>query len=444
MKKNKKIGIGIAVVISLLILLPFLIPIRSYLNQAESMASQQLGAPVQIGDGHLSLLPTPRLILKDVTVGNQQDLQLASIAAVPSMSSLFDATKIVDIHIQQIVLKKSALELASSLSAKKAVDSQEASLVKIRQIRVDSLRLNWPDMTLPTLQLTLNLNAAHALDSAQIQTQDNKLTVDVTPDDRIHRIALRAEDFTLPAGLPLLINKASVDMLLKEKVLDVSNIDIDMYQGKINGNMKLMWDNNWRMQGQLKAAQLALQQPSRMISPKVYLSGALQSQGSFSAAANDAAKLADNLRADFKFSVTNGVLHGLDLVKIAGLLTKQTSGGQTQFNEFSGAIHVTGKQYHLRDLKISSGLLAGTGQVKVMPNQTLDGTAEVELKNSASLVAIPLDISGTVNDPVVLPSKAALAGAVAGTAVLGPGLGTSLGMKAGTAVEKLKGLFGGE
>lgn len=444
MKKNKKIGIGIAVVISLLILLPFFIPIRSYLNQAESMATQQLGVPVQIGNGRLSLLPTPRVILKDVSVGNQQDLQISSIAAIPSLGSLFDATKIVDIHIQEITLKKSALELASALSAKKSENSQEVSPVHIRQIRVDALQLNWPDMKLPSLQLALNLNASHALDSAQIETQDSKVIIDIAPEGKAHRIALRADTFTLPADLPLLVNKASIDMLLKEKMLDVSNVDIDMYQGKINGNIKLMWDKNWRMQGQMKVVQLALQQPSRMISPKVYLSGALQSQGNFSASANDAAKLADNLRADFKFSVTNGVLHGLDLVKIAGLLTKQTSGGQTQFDEFNGAIHVTGKQYHLRDLKIRSGLLAGAGQVKVMPNQTLDGTAEVELKNSASLVAIPLDISGTVNDPVVLPSKAALAGAVAGTAVLGPGLGTSLGMKAGTAVEKFKGLFGGD
>jgi hypothetical protein len=45
---------------------------------------------------------------------------------------------------------------------------------------------------------------------------------------------------------------------------------------------------------------------------------------------------------------------------------------------------------------------------------------------------------------LVLPNKAALAGAIAGTADLGPGLSTSLGMKAGTAVGKIKGLFGGD
>jgi len=59
-------------------------------------------------------------------------------------------------------------------------------------------------------------------------------------------------------------------------------------------------------------------------------------------------------------------------------------------------------------------------------------------------VAIPVEVSGTVASPLVYPSKAAIAGAVAGTTLLGPGVGTSLGIKAGGAVDKIKGLFGGD
>jgi hypothetical protein len=36
-----------------------------------------------------------------------------------------------------------------------------------------------------------------------------------------------------------------------------------------------------------------------------------------------------------------------------------------------------------------------------------------------------------------------MAGAVAGTAMFGPGLGTSLGVKAGSGMDKIKGLFDG-
>ena len=74
----------------------------------------------------------------------------------------------------------------------------------------------------------------------------------------------------------------------------------------------------------------------------------------------------------------------------------------------------------------------------------LDGVIEVKLKKGVVLVGIPLQVSGTLDAPVVLPTKAALAGAAIGTGMLRPGVGTSVGLKAAAGVEKLKSLFGGD
>jgi hypothetical protein len=138
------------------------------------------------------------------------------------------------------------------------------------------------------------------------------------------------------------------------------------------------------------------------------------------------------------------VLYGLDLVKVASFLVKQSAkGGQTQFDTFTGQLAVTGKRYHLKQMDVSSGLISAKGDVKINELEKLNGTGEVALKQSVGLVSVPLIVSGTLDNPVVLPSKAALAGAAVGTAILGPGLGTSLGSKAGSAVSGLKNLFGG-
>lgn len=443
MKKNKKILVGIFSVISLLIILPFFIPIRTFLNHAEQMAGQQLGVPVSIADGRLALLPSPHLVLTDIKVGEQQVLNFSRVVVVPTLSSIFSAKKIVEIKITQLILKKAALDLLAALKDKADANSA-VTAVNIRKISIEELQFDWPKLKLPALSLAIDLASDNQLNSAQVSTLDGKLTADVKPQGEEHLVVIHLNQFILPIGLPLLVDKGKIDMRLKATELDITNIDVAMYNGKLNGNMRLLWGKNWRMNGQLKIAQLSIQDPSRLVSKKVYLSGALNSQGNLSASAHEPAALADSLHADFKFSVKNGVLHGLDLVKVASLMTKQNNGGQTQFDAFSGLLSVRGKQYHLQDLKISSGLLVADGQVKINPNKELDGTAVVELKNSASLVGIPLDINGTVTDPLVMPSKAAMAGAVAGTAILGPGLGTSLGIKAGTAIEKIKGLFGGE
>ena len=181
-----------------------------------------------------------------------------------------------------------------------------------------------------------------------------------------------------------------------------------------------------------------------MMSKKLYLSGKLFAKGTFYSYPNKTGAIVESLRTDFKFNVKNGVLHGLDLIKLATLLTAQDKeGGDTAFEDFSGVLNMVGRRYHLRDLKISSGALEANGQVKVNVNKTLDGLMEVKLKRSASLVAVPLQVSGTTSKPKIYPSKSAMAGAVAGTAILGPGVGTSLGIKAGGAVDKIRGLFGG-
>jgi hypothetical protein len=52
---------------------------------------------------------------------------------------------------------------------------------------------------------------------------------------------------------------------------------------------------------------------------------------------------------------------------------------------------------------------------------------------------MPLVVSGTVRSPVLYPSGSVLAGAAVGTALLGPGLGTALGIKIGNMLHKLFG-----
>ena len=442
MIKSKKYLIGFVAVISVLIVIPFFIPMRAYLDKAERMASEQIGAPVTIGSGRLMLIPTPRVVAKDISVGKQQELKLEELSVIPALASLLSETKIIEIKITKPVIRKAALDLVAALSAKGTEASTATAAVNVKHVTIDEMQLDWPDMKLPTFNIDMYLTSANAMESLKLKTVDGVLNADVTPKDDGHLILINAEKWTLPVGLPLLVTKASLEMYLKGSQLDIPKIDLALYNGTLTGNAVLSWTKGWRTSGKLQVNNMSVKEPSSLVSKSVYLSGHLSGDGGFSATAKDASALTDNLNANFKFNVQDGILHGLDLVKVASLLTKQGgNSGETRFDEFSGVLNARGKQYGLRDINISSGMLAATGQVKVKPNKELDGLVEVELKQSVSMAAIPLEVSGTVDNPVVLPSKAALAGAVAGTAILGPGLGTSLGIKAGGAADKIKGLF---
>jgi len=442
MKKSKKILIWFLAFITLLILLPFFISMETYIKEAEKLAGEKLGVPVSIASGRLMLLPSPRVVVNNISVGKHDELKVDNLIVIPSLGSLFSATKVIDVEIGRPQVKQSALELVSSLAGKQSDAGADSAMVSVRHVSVDELQLDWPNIKLPVFNVEVNLADGNALNSAYIETVDVEVNANITPDAKGHLIMLKAKGWKLPLATPVLIDRADIEMHLKGSRLDVPKLAVGLYGGEINGNLALSWAKNWQMDGKLKAADISVKEPSSLVSKSVYLSGNLAGDVRFSAQAQTAGKLMEHLQASFKFNVNNGVLHGLDLVKVASLLVKQgENGGETHFDEFSGLLNVTGKQYHLKDIKLSSGLLAASGQVKVKPDKKLDGAVEVELKRSVSLVAIPLDVSGTVSDPVVLPSKAALAGAVAGTAILGPGVGTSLGVKAGGAVDKIKGLF---
>jgi uncharacterized protein involved in outer membrane biogenesis len=444
-KNYRKVLIGFAVVIGLLLIVPFLIPTQTYLQQAEKLASEKLGVPVTIQSLHLALLPTPRVAISGAVVGKHDEFKVEKLVVTPTLGSLFSDAKILDIYLDKPIMKKAAVDLMAALSSKKS-DNNAPARVHVRHVEVDEVQLIWPNMQLPTMNADATLTAAHTLEFATLKSVDGSLQAEVIPNGDEQLIALNVHKFTLPVGLPLLIDQAKFEMRLQGNKLAVPSFKIALYGGKITGDAQVNWQKSWKASGNFKVDNLAVQQPSHMVSKSVYLSGDLFGNGNFSGAAKQAGQLADNLRMDFKFKVDNGVLHGLDLVKIASLLIKQNqSGGQTQFDAFSGLLSVTGKQYHLRNLNISSGLLAASGQVKVKSNKALDGEVTVDVKNGMGLAQIPLDVSGTVSNPMVLPNKAALAGAIAGTAVL-PGVGTSVGIKAGKeadgALKKLKGLFG--
>ena len=445
MNKWVRITANIGMVVVVLLVVPFFIPMQSYINQAEAIASQKLGVPVKIKSLHLAFFPTPRINAGGIVIGKDNELSIETVSVVPAIFSLLSDVKVISqVRVIQPVVKKSALDILAAYSSQNS-GSAAPSPVSVRHIVLNGAKLEWPGLTLPEIDADITLVEANKSQGAQIETTDGKIKLNLTTKGIQQQITLIADKWTVPVGLPLLIDKLQMDMTLNGSKLLINKINADLYQGKIDGNAQLDWAKGWRASGKINVAKLDISKPTSMVSKSTRVTGSLSGNGDFSAIAKEPAQLTDRIGADFHFKVDHGVIYGLDLVKAASLFLKSgQKGGDTEFEELSGLLHIAGRQYELRDLKVVSGLIAADGGLKILPSKQLDGVVNVEIKNSVSLAAIPLQISGTLDNPVVLPTKAAMAGAVAGTAVLGPGVGTSLGVKAGSAVDKIKGLFGGD
>jgi uncharacterized protein involved in outer membrane biogenesis len=441
LNKWKRRAIIAGSILAVIVFIPFLIPMSAYIGQAEQSATDALGAPVSIDSLRIALLPSPRLNIDGLVIGKDKEISAERVAVVPAITSLFSDVKVLSsIQVKKPVIKRAALEILSAISKK---PSAGPATVNINQVIVKEVKFEWPGMTLPEFNVEIAL-VANKPESALIESLDGKLKMQLTPQDKLQTITLSADKWTVPVGPPLLIDKLKADVVLYDNRLEISQLDAALYKGKVSGNATLNWGKDWRMAGKIRVDDLAVREPVSLMSKSTNVSGRLFGNGSFNANAKEPAKLADRLNADFRFKVTDGVLYGLDLARAATMLLSQgQKGGETKFDELSGLLNVAGKQYKFSDLKVTSGLMAASGDVKISPTKELDGVVEVEVKRSVSMAAIPLQISGTLDSPTVFPTKAAMAGAVAGTALLGPGVGTGLGVKAGSAMSKLKGLFGG-
>jgi hypothetical protein len=139
--------------------------------------------------------------------------------------------------------------------------------------------------------------------------------------------------------------------------------------------------------------------------------------------------------------VRNGVLQGVDIGKAAtSFIGKEgAQGGETRFDQLSGHLAVDRGTRRLTRLRISSGVLAADGNVTISPRDQLSGRINANVKVAGVSTGVPLNVSGTMQSPMVLPTGGTVAGAAAGTALLGPGLGTTTGAKVGGWVEDLFG-----
>ncbi len=450
MNKSKYFLISLILVLLALIVLPFLIPTQAYLKQAELIASEKLGVPVAIGGLKLGFLPSPHLVLEDISVGKDSDLKASRLVVIPTLSSLFSHNKLITVKIDQPVVRKSAMGLVAKLTDKSAEPTEinTTNSINLEKVVIEDAKLDWPGIKINNINIKVEFAEHNIVEQAELETVDGKLRLELKPKvnennkDSLNLTGhLMAKNWTLPVGLPLLINQADMDVAIKGSMLNISNMDIALYEGKLTGSASLKWQKNWQLSGKFKVDNMSVREPASLASKTTRVSGRLFADGQFSSNTKSAADLGDKIQAHIPFKVKNGVLYGVDLVKAASLLLKQnSSGGETVFDTLSGDLHVAGKQYQFEQLNIRSGLIAAKGDVTISPNKSLSGTIIVSLKQGVSLIEMPMNVSGTLNNPSVFPTKAALAGAAIGTAIL-PGVGTGLGVKAGNALSKFKGMF---
>lgn len=238
---------------------------------------------------------------------------------------------------------------------------------------------------------------------------------------------------------PLVFDEIGAHVEVAPEHLRLSALQVRLYGGRLTGAASID-HNSAILEADLDARGIALRPLVEALTNEVLVTGSLDSTTRLAMHLEGFEQFPENIRSSGKFHMRNGTLTKVDLVQAArNPGTIYTKGGVTRFDDLTGLFKVDGAGYHFREVKISSGSLDAGGRVDIAPTWQLKGLLEIDVKGTGGLVSIPMAISGTVNEPVVRPSGSALAGAAVGTAILGPGLGTAVGIKIGGFLNKLFG-----
>lgn len=401
---------------------------EGFRDRLAAEASELLGAPVRAQAIGLALWPVPGVAVDGLSVQARTPLSLQRVELRPRWSALL----VGQLRVQTLVVRQAVLPEAT---------------IALLGARIGAAKTKAPpedadeaiDFSLLPRELVLDEVSWLAADGARTTVNaDLRFAEDGWP--------AKAELAVVGGAL-----RGTTATLRREGASTAWALDARVGGGRVRGPVAVKLpepgakERRVVLEGSLRTDNVEV---SALTAPSKPLTGRLQAETTLDARFPErvsAEALVNALRSDTRFTVTGATLHGLDLVRAVSTVGL-SSGGLTQLDTLAGQVATRGKAIQLSNLVASSGLLAATGEVAISPSRALSGRVRVDVTRGATagVVGVPLAVGGTLDDPEVTLTRAALLGAAIGTAVM-PGVGTGAGANLGDRLgEGLKDLFGGK
>ena len=441
MKWVKRIGIGVALLVAVLAVLPFVISVDDYRPRIEQEISARLKEPVTIARLRAFALPTPHVTADGIAIGKTGDVKVAKLVIAPDVWSLLGETKVIRyVELSGVQLTQSGMDKLAVLGKTDPKAPPRPAVVRVGRVKVDDATLLFGKNAFGPFDATVTMNERSEPEQIAVATKDGKLTANIKPGGGRHMIEIFAKAWRLPLGPPVLFDVLTIKGIATATDFKTTSAAARLYGGTVSGNTTLAWAKGVQLRGNFDVNQLDVAALAALFSPNARISGRLAAKPVISVNTPSFAQLGAALRVETPFQIHNGLLRGVDIRKAATSLLTKDSSGETRFDQLSGHLVMERGVQRFGNLKVASGSLAADGNVTIGADRLLSGRVNAQVNaGSVTAAAIPLNVSGTLDTPILLPTGASLAGAAVGTAILGPGAGTSVGAKVGNWAE---GLFG--
>ncbi len=380
----------IALTVVVAVVLPYVYPLKDYIAPLEQRLSAQLKQPVHIGGMSAASLP-PKLQLQNVTLGNAQEVKIASVVLNFDALSLLSDIKVInnaelqDISIEGRVLDKQAASLKSL--------GGDASY-PVRHLTLQRIKIITDEVTLPSLSGIADIDAQGVFNRVALHNDNDKLSVDLQSNQGRWQLGVNLKESSLPLLSDIVFSDLSAKGDLNDGEVNFTEIDGHIYNGILLGSAKLNWRKGWQLQGHLEAKTFELNKMFHQYA----IEGEMFGEFAFSMMGAKLSQMDDVPHLEGSFSVKKGTVNGIDMVETARLLSRESiSGGRTHFDDMIGLVQLDNHVTHFRQVKVMSGMLSANGSFDVAAGNQLSGSFNAEIKMRAG--NNQLTLFGTLAEP---------------------------------------------
>ena len=351
----------------------------------EKAASEALGVPVKVSSARLSVITGVQVNLSDVTVG---DVKIRLVRGYPEVGSVFGAKKSFN-RIELEGASVSQAQLGEAFFGKVGGPNFRVGRIVAKGLKADG------PLTLPPLDIDATVGGEGALQAVNISGPD-KLVIKLTPNGNEIAFEASAASFAIPFVPAFSLSDFGWKGSANRQGVASSEFDGRQFDGLISGTARIRWGSNWTVEGEVRSRNVKV----AVFAPALVSEGKVEARGNYTMSGPAPAKLGESAHADGSFKIENGVIGNFALRRALETGGAQT-GGSTEFTELTGQAAYDKGTVQLRNLNIGSGAMNAGANLDIDAGGNLAGRIAAEVKTPNQTLRAVLNISGTVQNPVI-------------------------------------------
>lgn len=383
----------LVLLVGALFVVPYFLPMRDYMPKVQQLLSDELHQPVHLGYLSGRILPTPRLDLGEIYIGDAKQFQAATAQINFDITGVFTDNKPIDsIDFQKVTVRGIALRDSAAWLQKLAGDPQ----YPVKRMTISEGTLDADAFQLTGVEGELKFNPAGKFTHANLSANSGKYTVgiDAAPGDK-----LMAAITVRGSALPLLPNWTFDELEAKSEIssdgLLISDFEAKIMGGNLQGNARIDWHSGWHAEGTLNAKNVVMRDLNKL------LDGNVDGSAHFKMNSKDLAGLTDSAEMEGSFTSAGGLISGMDIVETARKRSSENlPGGRTHYDGLSGGFTYADNAYHFTQVKISAGVLNANATFAINKQQ-LSGKMKVNLALH-DVTSTELQLGGAIDDPTLV------------------------------------------